>query len=679
MNTHFDPELSRLAFEDRLIEFCEDQSIPLLERVRMLGIIAGRLDVFFMTRIGRLKRLVDSGDETRKNSGMSPSEQLAAVCAEAARISHRSYELLHDDLLPGLAQHQVTIERLDGLSRDDQERVRAGLRDQIRKFVNPLLVESTQGFPHVRNLRPALVAQARSNGAPTSFVVVELPAELPRLVPVAGNRRFVPLEEVLAAELPALCAGVSIGEPHLFRVTRNADTDYDGEHDVLGNVEEEVVRRPFQEVVRLEVDSAMPAALRDQLLGAFECETDTPEASLGDRDLYAVPGLVDLTGLDELASLDVPELKCAPTPRRRTRVDARVLDRSSEGQLTERLLHFPFDDYEASLEEILARAVSHPDLESIQTTIYRTDRDSGVVAALRAARARGADASAVVELKASFDEQDNIRLARSLEADGVRVVLSPLSLKVHAKIAVVTLRSGKERRHVALIGTGNMNAVTARSYLDLWLVTANSASAREVAGLFDLLCGRSKEMDFDALLVAPFHMRQRFLELIERETAHATAGRAPGIRVMINGLTDPAIIAALYRASKARVPIEMLVRGVCLLRPGAPEMSENIRVVSVGGRLLQHARIFHFRNAGSDEYFIGSADWRPRNLDTRVEVVTRVQEPEHHAYLDRVLTETLTTPDGWELGPDGVYVRRGRAGCEPASQGSRTYVTLTPS
>lgn len=650
MNTRFDPELSRLAFEDRLIEFCEDAALPALERVRLVAIAAERLDVFFMTRVGRLKRRIATSEQNKAASA-TPAEQMSWVAAEGNRIASRGYRLV-DELLEMLAASDVRIERWENLSDEDREHVDRICGRKLGSLITPVTVEPTQEFPHVRNLRPALVAPARrrDTGAPC-LVVVELPAELPRLVPLSQRRHFVPLEQIIVAELAALCPELDVEAAHLFRVTRNASTDLDDDESALSDFEREILQRPFQEVVRLEIERAMPAAMRERLRLELQRQGDTPELELGDQDTYEVEGLLDLTALEELAKLDLPHLKSAPITRRATRIDHLLAEGSDDA-----LLQFPFDDYETSLELLLHEAARHPDLESIQTTIYRTDKSS-VVSALRAARARGGDVSVVVELKASFDEHDNIELARVLQADGVRVFLSPPSLKVHAKIALITLRSGDAVRRVALIGTGNMNAVTSRSYIDLWLVTGDPGRTREVAALFDRLTSGAPIPKFDCLLVAPFDMRRRFLELIERETSHAMAGRSSGIRVMLNGLTDPAVIAALYRASRAGVAIEMMIRGPCLLRPGVPEMSENIRIVSIAGQLLQHARIMHFRNGGRDAYFTGSADWRPRNFDTRIEVVASVVQDDHVASLDRILTDTLATPDAWVLGSDGVYVR----------------------
>jgi polyphosphate kinase len=398
----------------------------------------------------------------------------------------------------------------------------------------------------------------------------------------------------------------------------------------------------------------MPPAMRERLAIGFQHEDDAPEARLDDRDVIDVDGLMDLTALEELADLDLPQLKSASVERRTSRIDPQHLESTPT---PDQLLHFPFDDYDASITELLSAAAEHPELKSIKTTVYRTEKDSSVGAALLAARARGADVHAIVELKASFDERDNIELARNLADHGVRVMLSPTTIKVHAKIALLTLGDGPTRRQVALIGTGNMNSETARSYIDLWLVTSRPEYTSELERVFDALTGAPETADFDCLMVAPFDLRTRFIELIRREAENVRAGKPAGIRAMVNGLTDPAVIAALLFASQAGVPIDLMVRGVCALTPGVPGISENIRIVSVLGLLLQHARIFHFTNGGEEQYFIGSADWRPRNLDERVEVVARIPQGDHTAMLDRILDETLNSPDAWTLGSDGVYTR----------------------
>ena len=666
MNTRFDPELARLDFEDRLVQLCEDPGMPLLERARLLGIAAGRIDVFFMTRVGRLKRLIGNRDGTASEL-TAMAEQLEAVAVEAHRLTGRIYRLLTRDLLPALEKEGIRIERLDAIGDADRDWLHTVHREKFLAAIAPRLVADGDAFPHVRNLRPTLIAEARSDASAAGLFLVELPTEVPRLIRLRDEHRFVPREQLLAAELSlpshdghvgdVHVGNVRAADVHVFRVTRNASATFDDEYDVLNAVEVEAVGRPFQEVVRLETDDDMPMPLRERLLREFQREADLPATTLRDHDVYTATHLLDLSALEELAALDIPRLKYEPLAVRRTTMSVRSGHRDEP---IETLLHLPFDDYVTSLQQFLRDAAEHPELESMQTTIYRTDTDSGVVSALRVARERGADVSAVVELKASFDERDNVELARSLAEAGVRVVISPPSLKVHAKIALVTFRAPDNRtpRRVALIGTGNMNAVTARSYIDLWVATTRPECTHDLAAVFDLLTGRSEHKEFGCLLVAPFNLRQRFLDFIETEAVNAAAGKSAGIRAMMNGLTDPAMIAALNRASQAGVPIDLAVRGISLLRPGVPGISENIRVVSVAGRLLQHARIFHFTNAGDDRYMIGSADWRPRNCDHRVEVVAPLRSQENISRLDRVLAEVLCDPNGWVLGSDGVYARQ---------------------
>ena len=653
MKTHFDPELSRLAFEDRLLEFLQDGSLKLLERVRLLAIFAERMDVFFQTRVGLLKRLIVEGDHKRSEA-MPPAQQLAAIARESRRMTEEAYALC-DELREDLAKHDIHIASWDALDQDDLSYLRRTCGNRLRGMVTPDVVDARQGFPHVRNLRPTIIATAtRRKTGEECLVLVELPADLPRLVKLDSGQRYVPLERIIAFELSALCRDLDVGDSFVFRVTRNGHTELDDDEDSLGEFEQEIVQRPFQEVVRLEVEEAMPEALRERLLVEFSREAELGVPFLGADDVYAVRGLVDLTALEDLGQIDRPDLSMPKLRPRPTRLDQML--QAGEGDT---LLHFPFDDYDTSLEVFLREAAAHPDLESLQTTIYRTDKDSDVVAALCAARERGAEATAVVEVKASFDERENIERARALHAAGVRVVLPPASLKVHAKMALATFRGDRAPRRVALIGTGNMNAITARAYIDLWLVTRDPQRTAEVASVFDRLTGGMEQGPprCELLLVSPFEMRQRFLDLIEGEIGHAERGRPAGIRAMMNGLSDHAVIAALYRASQAGVRVELMVRGLCLLRPGVPRISENIRVTSIAGFLLQHARIYHFRNGGDDAWFIGSADWRPRNFDVRVEVITRVTQPDHAAMLDRILTDTLATPDAWVLGEDGVYAR----------------------
>jgi polyphosphate kinase len=650
-------ELSRLGFDERILAVAEDRSVPLLERVRFLGMFGERRDDFFTSRVAHFKRLLARGDDKRSIDGLTPAETLDAIATRARQMMRRAYELLNRALLPELQEHGISILRWDALSAKDRDYVRENYGAQVETLVMPLVADPAHPFPHVRNLRPALAAIVRPpDGGAEQFVAIELPGELPRFTPLEDGRRFVLLEDVIAASLPELYPGLVVVEAHTFRVTRSAHMDIAGEPlDMLQAVEEEVSRRPFQEVVRLEVEHAMPPAMRHHLLREFQYELEEQLSTPGEQDVYTVGRLVDLAALEELAALNLPNLRFPPLERRAP-LDAQrdVFDQVREHDL---LFHFPYDDFAQSVERFLDEAADDPDVVSLRATLYRTGKDSGVVAALRRARERGKEVAVLVELKASFDEQRNIEWARDLEQDGIRVVFSPVRFKVHAKIALVVRREGDTLRRYAYIGTGNLNAATASSYVDLGLLTCDPDLAREVGAVFNLLTGYSGGGAIRRLLVAPFDMRRRLLKLIEREANHAREGREAGIRVQLNGLADRRLIGALYRASAAGVRIEMMVREICALRPGVPGVSDNISVVSIVGRLLQHARIIHFRNGGQDEYYIGSADWRPRNLTERVEVVAPVSDPIHHAVLDDILTSSLNHPDAWRLSADGEYIR----------------------
>jgi polyphosphate kinase len=650
-------ELSRLGFDERVLAIAEDPSVPLLERLRFLGMFGERRDDFFMSRVAHFKRLLAAGSTERSMDGLTPSEQLDAIAIRARQMTHRAYELLNRTLLPELGTHGIRVERWVALSADDRQHIRHGYGAQLEAMILPLTADPAHPFPHVRNLRPALAVVARMPEDGTEqFIAIELPGELPRFVPLRGGRRFVPLEDVIEASLPELYPGIEIVRAHTFRVTRSAHMDLAGEPlDMLQLVEEEVSRRPFQEVVRLEVEHAMPPEMRHRLLREFQYELEDQPSTPGEQDVYTVGRLVDLAALKEIAASDEPSLKFEPLQRRNPfDADRPIFDQVREH---DRLLHFPQDDFQESVERFLYEAARDDDVVAIRVTLYRTDRDSRIVAALREARARGKEVVALLELKASFDEQRNIEWARELEQDGIRVSFSPVRFKVHAKIALVVRREEGSLRRYAFIGTGNLNASTARSYVDLGLLTCKNALTREVGAVFNLLTGYSGGGDIRRLIVAPFDMRRRLLRLIAREARNARAGRPARIRLQLNGLADRRLIAALYRASQAGVRIEMMVREICALRPGVPGVSDNITVVSVVGRLLQHARILHFHNDGSDEYYIGSADWRPRNLSERVEVVTPVTDADHTALLDRILDQTLADPGAWKLDSTGAYSR----------------------
>jgi polyphosphate kinase len=648
------PELSRLSFNERIMAFAEDASVPLLERVRFLGMMGDRIDDFFMSRVAHFKEALAEGDTELTLDGLTAAEQLDVIARRVRKIEDRAAGLL-ERLLGEIGQEGIHVERWASLSEEDREVIRREFGERIATLVKPLIADRT--MPHIRNLRPALaVTGCDRDGDVDRLMLIELPGDLPRFLPLEAGRRFVPMEDAIAAALPTLYPGLSNPEAWLFRVTRSAQMDFDDDRgNVLRTVEREVARRPYQEVVRLECERAMPAAVRGRLLDAFQAE-GSGQARLEEQDVYDIGRLLDLAALSQIADLDRPELKYGPIQgRERVRAEHGMLDHARRRDL---LLYFPYDDFEASVERFLLEAANDPDVVRVAITLYRTSRDSAIIEALRVARAKGKEVIAVVELKASFDEQENIAWARELGSGGIRVILSPVEIKVHAKIGLIVRREGGEMRRVAYVGTGNMNASTARTYVDFGLLTADPELTREVASVFDLMTGDASTPDFTRLLVAPFEMRERFLQMIHRETEHARAGRPAGIRLHINGLGDRRCIEALYQASQAGVRIELMVRDLCALRPGLPGVSDNISVVSVVGRLLHHARIFHFRNGGDDEYFIGSADWRPRNFNERVEVVVQIRQRDHQAELDAFLTETLGARRAWRLTAEGEYIKR---------------------
>ncbi|HEX6135593.1 MAG TPA: polyphosphate kinase 1 [Longimicrobiales bacterium] len=652
------PELSRLSFDERILVIAEEGRTPLLERLRFLSMFGTRLDDFFMTRIAEFKKQVATGDTDLSLDGLTPAAQLDLTRIRTRRMFTRAYALLKDALLPDLETNGIRLRRWNELSDEDRDFLRRTYEPQAEAVLTPVIADPTHPFPHMRNLRPAIAAIVRlPESSDAHFVAIELPSGLPRFVPLTTTREFIPIEELILAWLPTLYPGLHVVQANTFRVTRSAVVEYDEEPagGVLPAVEEQVSRRPFGEVVRLEVESTMPTALRERLLRELQFEMPEVMTGLSTEDVYPVEGLVDLAALRELAALDTPELRFQPIEQSTPLdPDRPVFDQLRDGDV---MVRFPFDSFGETVERFLDEAADDPDVVAIKITLYRTDAKSRLVQALGRARSVGKDAFALVELKASFDERRNIEWARSLQTAGIHVVFSPASIKVHAKIALVVRREDEGVRRYVYIGTGNLNAATARGYTDVGILTADPDLAEEVSDVFNLLTGYSGASDFQHLLVSPFTMRDRFIALIDREIEHARAGRGGRIRIQMNGLADRRMIAALYGAAHEGVKIEMMVREICCLRPGVEGVSENIRVVSRLGRFLQHSRIYCFHNAGEPEYFIGSADWRPRNLSKRVEVITPVRAPEHMESLDRMLDEILNDPESWELHPDGSYRR----------------------
>ncbi len=656
-------ELSALEFNGRVLALAEDRSVPLLERVRFLSIVAANLDELFVVRVAALKQAVAEGTDESGPDGLTPAEQLDAVAVRVRQLFARHARCLAD-CLPALGAQGILIRRWAELDEAQRAWATGYFERQLFPVLTPRAMTQAPGhpFPQLRSLALSLAVMVRDpRTGPYHFVYLRVPPSAPRLVPLPAGGVLVPVEDVIRANLARLYPAWQIEHAATFRVTRGGDVQVDerAAADLLQALEEEVQRRPFQAVVRLEIERDMPVRMRDLLLRELRLERESRAAPLGPADVYEVDGLLDLTALREVADLPRPDLQFPPFHARAPLApDRSIFALLSEGDM---LVHHPYDAFEASVERFFREAADDPDVQSIKLTLYRAGGRSAIVDALIRAAAAGKDVAVFVEVKARFDETRNIEWAKKLERAGIQVVYGLVELKTHAKVALVARREGDGVRRYVHVGTGNYNAATAKLYTDLGLLSADPELAADLGDLFNEITGSAKppQAAYRRILVAPTYLLARFIELIEREAAHARAGRGGRIRVKLNGLADAEVIAALYRAAQAGVEIDLVVRGICCLRPGVPGLSERIRVRSILGRFLEHARIFAFDNGGSPEYYIGSADWRPRNLRRRVEVVAPVRDPAACARLDAILTTELADPTAWELGPDGSYLRGG--------------------
>jgi polyphosphate kinase len=654
--------LSTIAFNERVLELAEDPHVPLLARVRFLSILSSNLDEFFMVRMGALARAVAAGFTTRSDDGLTPRGQLEAIALRLRPLIERQERCWTMSCLPALVTEGIRVLRWPGL--DDAQRgvMQRYFGDQVFAVLTPQAITRAPGhpFPVIPNARLCLAAVVRDprSGA-LHFASVKMPEGLPRFVPLEGES-FVPIDDVVRGNLDTLYPGRHVEAAYAFRITRSGDLELaeDGAASLLQIVDEETKRRPYGAVVRIEVEQAMPQAVRDLLLRELQFEEVGDVSVLGPGDLYEAGAFVDLGALREIAALPRPELQYPPFHGRAPLAsDRSIFELLQEGEV---LVHHPYDAFEATVERFFVEAADDPAVAAIKLTLYRAGGRSGIAdALLRAARA-GKEVFVFVELKARFDEERNVDWARKLEEAGIHVVYGLAKLKTHCKTALVVRREGGVVRRYVHIGTGNYNAATAALYTDLGLLSADEDLGADVNDLFNELSGSSRppESPYRRLLVAPTHLLPRLLALIDREAQHARAGRGGRIRAKINGLSDGEIIVALYRAAQAGVDIEISDRGLCCLRPGVPGLSERIRVVSVLGRFLEHARIFHFANGDAPEYYIGSADWRPRNLRRRVEVVAPVRHLAGQRRLDQILTADLEDPTAWELHADGSYERR---------------------
>jgi polyphosphate kinase len=660
-------ELSWLDFDDRVLQLAEDPDQPLLERCKFTAIFGSNLDEFFMIRVAGLHDQVDAGITAPKLDGRSPSETIDAIREKVEAMTARECELLAHDLRPALAEHGIRLLGIDEVDAAQRRSLDQRFRRQIFPVLTPLAVGLGRPFPYISNLSLSLALLVRDPASGhTSFARVKVPKEmLPRFVALDDEpRTFVPLEELIAANLHTLFPGMEIVDQGVFRVTRDADFEISDEaDDLLAAVEDELRRRRFGEVVRVEVGADMSQELRDALTQALEVEP---------RQVYDVTDLLDLTDLWQIVKLPgYQELRDPPwqsvtQPRLRPDEHHAKADIFAAMRAGDILVHHPYDSFSSSVGRFVEQAANDPDVLAIKLTIYRTSDDTPLIPALIRASERGKQAVCLVELKARFDERANIEWARKLEETGVHVVYGQPALKTHAKCILVVRREGDGVRHYLHVGTGNYHPTTARLYTDFGLFTCDERLGSDVADMFNFLTGYARPRQYRKALVAPDHLRDGIIEEIEKTIEAHEAGQPTRIQMKMNALVDRACIKALYRASQAGVPVNLNLRGICCLVPGVEGVSENIRVVSIVGRFLEHSRVFAFERGDEQLVFIGSADLMPRNLDTRVELVVPIEDPIlRDDLLDTLERGFADDTHSWELRSDGTWKRRHPEGPEP--------------
>ncbi len=674
---YFSRELSWLEFNNRVLHEAIDPRTPLLERLKFIAIFSSNLDEYFMVRVAALKQQVEAGVSKLSADGRTPQEQLAVIRERLASMVIKQHRHFQEALRPQLAANGVYI--LDYMDLNPEQRLylQEYFETQIFPVLTPLAVDPGHPFPYISNLSLNLAVLIKDSETDEEhFARVKVPDVLPRFVALpqesqGGSKNVptvwagVPLEQVIAHNLESLFLGMNIQEYHPFRITRNADLEVEEDEadDLLQAIEQELRKRRFGgSVVRMELHASMPDTVRQTLM---------EEMDLVDDDVYEVEGLLCLRDLFALLDLPLPDLKdppwSPPTHPRLRRLNEFEIDESLDGEedffsiirKQDLLVHHPYQSFSTSVQRFIAQAAHDPDVLTIKMTLYRTSGDSPIVNALIAAAENGKQVAVLVELKARFDEENNINWARKLEKVGVHVVYGLVGLKTHTKLVLVVRREENRIRRYVHIGTGNYNPKTARLYTDVGLFSCREELGADLTDLFNYLTGYSRQHSYRRLLVAPVNLRDCMLSLIRRETEHCRNGHHARIVAKMNALVDPIIIAALYAASQAGVQIDLIVRGICCLRPGVRGVSDNIRVISIIGRFLEHSRIFYFHNAGEEQVFIGSADWMPRNLDRRVEAIAPVEDPPLVKDLQEMLGIMLAdNRQAWELLPDGRYVQR---------------------
>jgi polyphosphate kinase len=646
-------ELSRLDFVGRVLAMAEDPTVPLLERAKFLAIVAENLDEFFQVRLAGLREQVAAGVGSSSPDGLTPAEQLRLARGQASDLLDRLSRAFLGEVAPGLAASGIRLSNWADLDADDREYLDRVFDDSIFPVLTPLAVDPGHPFPHISNLSLNLAVMVVDPEGGRRFARVKVPPVLPRFVVLPDGERFVALEQVIAAHLDVLFPGMKIESHSSFRVIRNADLtlEEDEADDLVAAVELELRRLRSGRAVRLEVDRSMSGEVVDLLVRELELDAE---------EVHGIDAPLDLSGLWSVYELDRPELKddvwTPVTQLALHRADDEPSDILAVVRDQDVLVHHPYDSFATSVEAFIKQAAADPDVLAIKQTLYRTSGDSPIVKSLIRAAERGKQVAVLVEVKARFDEQANIAWARALERAGVHVVYGLVGLKTHAKLALVVRQEDGGIRRYCHIGTGNYNPRTARLYEDIGLLSADPQLGADLTDIFNYITGYSRRTDYRTILVAPLGLRERILELIAGQAA-APHGR---IVMKMNGLADPVVIDALYAASQAGTQIDLIVRGICCLRPGVPGLSENIRVRSIVGRFLEHSRVFAFGDGDAQpvDYLMGSADLMPRNLDRRVEVVTPVRAPALQARLQEILDANLADDrNAWALNPDGTWTK----------------------
>lgn len=656
----FNRDLSLIEFFRRVLEEAMDASQPLLERLKFASIFSSNLDEFFMVRVSGIKERIDTPGYTSP-SGMTAREQLAAIRERLPEIVDAQMKLLREDILPQLKREGIRVVPFAELSEKDREGLAAWFEHRVYPVLTPQAVDPSHPFPTISGsslnlglmVHPDVskrIAKTLYSSADEFFVRIKIPPSVPRLVPVGEDSTdFVLAEDLIAANIGRLISGASAASCFTFRVTRDADIELREREadDLLEMMEQNLRDRRLGEVVRLEVENQMPPAMVEYLTGSLE---------LGENDIYKIDGPLDVTGLMGLYKLDRPDLK--DSKLRTYRPHALEQGKSLFEVIRQQdiLVHHPYMPH-AIVTDFLTEAVEDPDVLAIKMCLYRTGADSPIPPLLIEAAERGKQVTVLIEIKARFDEENNIEWAKRFEAAGVHVIYGILGLKTHCKTTLIIRKEGEALRHYAHLATGNYNPETSAVYTDLGLLTSDEQIGEDASELFNFLTAYAQPDGFKKLLVAPLNLRSRMIEMIERETGHALEGRPARIIAKCNRLADPGVIRALYAASNAGVKIDLIVRGVCMLRPGIEGMSENIEVRSIVGRLLEHSRVYYFANGGDDEIYMGSADWMPRNLNRRVEVITPVTDPHIRHYLQYDLLPAYLRDNvkARRLTPDGRY------------------------